>query len=125
MSKKITIELTYDEYDKLMEIFTEKIKKSDPNATFQEFLNNFFKMSLNSHYQIMNMTDNMFSNNSNIAEIFDQFKNSFGAFDNEPSISDLMEFMQKMNPTKKEKKEQKNDDSSKNKDNQKEKIYKS
>lgn len=124
MSKKLTIELSYDEYDKLMEIFTEKIKKTNPNTTFQEFLNSFFKMSLNSHYQIMNMTDDMFGENSNITDVFDQFKNSFGSFENEPSISEIMEFMQKMNSNKKTNKETK-EESNDSKENQKEKYYKS
>lgn len=118
MSKKITIELTYEEYDKLMEIFTEKIKKTQPNATFQEFINSFFKMSLNSHYQIMNMTDNMFGLDNSIADIFDQFKNTFGASsENEPSISELMELMKKMNLDKTKKpKEQKKEDKKENKE---------
>lgn len=118
MSKKITIELTYEEYDKLMEIFTEKIKKTQPNATFQEFINSFFKMSLNSHYQIMNMTDNMFGLDNSIANIFDQFKNTFGASsENEPSISELMELMKKMNLDKTKKpKEQKKEDKKENKE---------
>lgn len=127
MSKKITIELTYEEYDKLMEIFNNKIKKMQPNAEFQEFLNNFFKMSLNSHYQIMNMTDNVFNTASNnIADIFEQFKNSFGSFENEPSITELMDLMQKMNANQNSKEtkktEQKKEEENKE---QKDTIYKS